>query len=173
MFILLIGPKGSGKSHIGRVLEARLGVHFFHVEPFWLEYHEDCAASGRQPVIAEGIARVHPVLARALDQHDHVCVETTGASSEILQDLLELKPRSELVLARVAAPLDLCLQRISDRDPTHQIPMETEKIRQVYALSEALQLHPDITVDNLDLTESEIVALFENALTKSQGRPVG
>src|SRR5688572_13495016 len=36
MFVILVGAKGSGKSHIGRILEARLGVHFFHVEPLWL-----------------------------------------------------------------------------------------------------------------------------------------
>jgi shikimate kinase len=33
MFIVLVGPKGSGKSHIGRTLERELGVLFFHVEP--------------------------------------------------------------------------------------------------------------------------------------------
>ncbi len=74
MLILLIGPKGSGKSHIGRILEARFGAHFFHVEPLWKAYYEECKASSREPVIAEGIAKVHPVLVRALDKHAHVCV---------------------------------------------------------------------------------------------------
>ena len=80
MLIVLIGPKGSGKSYIGRTIEARLGVHFFHVEPLWLEYHAECKASNREPVISEGIAKVHPVLMRALETCVHVCVETTGAS---------------------------------------------------------------------------------------------
>ncbi|MCG6873623.1 MAG: ATP-binding protein [Betaproteobacteria bacterium] len=164
MLVLLVGPKGSGKSHIGRTLEARLGVHFFHVEPLWLEYYADCKASGREPVIAEGIARVHPVLTRVLDESAHVCVETTGASPEILEALLSLRPRSEIIVARVWAPLELCLQRISSRERTHQIPMEVEAVREVHALSESLQLSPDIALTNLQLTESEIVESFERAL---------
>ncbi|NUQ79294.1 MAG: nuclear transport factor 2 family protein [Polyangiaceae bacterium] len=165
MFVILVGPKGSGKSHIGRILEARLGVHFFHVEPLWLAYHRDCKAAERQPMIAEGIARVHPLLARALAQHPHVCVETTGASSEILDALLSLRPRSEIVIARVTAPLELCLHRISTRDQTDQIPLETETVRKVYALSESLSHESDITLNNMQLTEQEIVEPFKRALT--------
>ncbi len=171
MFVLLIGPKGSGKSHIGRVLEARLGVHFFDVEPLWVAYYAECDASHRQPVIADGIARVGPVLIRALEEHAHVCVETTGASPEILEALLSLRPRSEIFVARVRAPLEVCLRRVSSRDQTRQIPMEMEAIGKVHALSESLQLRSDITLNNVQLTESEIVHLFEKGLSVSYSSP--
>jgi shikimate kinase len=172
VFILLVGPKGSGKSHIGRLLEERLGVHFFHVEPLWMAYHAECRASGRESSIAEGISRVHPLIAEALGRHEHVCVETTGASKEILDDLLALDRRSRPLVVRVRAPLELCLLRISCRDPTHQIPMDTETIRLVYELSESLELPPDLTVENEGLADSEIVSLFEAAPTfRRGGRP--
>lgn len=171
MFVILVGPKGSGKSHIGRVLAARLGVHFFHVEPLWLAYHRNCREAGRQPTIAEGIAEVHPALAHALDQHPHVCVETTGASSEILDALLSLRPRSEIVIARVMAPLELCLQRIGTRDQTDQIPLETEAIRKVHAMSESLNLESDIALSNMRLTEQEIVEPFRRVLAAEPIRP--
>ena len=58
MFGILLGPNGSGKSHIGHILDARLGVHFSHVEPLWMAYHRDCQGDGREPDIAGGIARV-------------------------------------------------------------------------------------------------------------------
>jgi len=74
---------GAAVALAGRGGTARFGVHFFHVEPPWLAYHAECKASNREPVIAEGIAKVHPELIRALDKHVHVCVETTGASPEI------------------------------------------------------------------------------------------
>jgi len=172
MLILLIGPKGSGKSHIGRTLEARFGVHFFHVEPLWLEYYAECKASNREPVIAEGIAKVHPVLIRALEKYAHVCVETTGASPEILAALLSLRPHEETIVARVSAPLEVCLRRVSSRDQTYQIPMEMETVRKVHGLSESLQLRSDITLNNVALTESEIAELFESALTVSCTGPV-
>ena len=171
MLILLIGPKGSGKSYIGRTIEARLGVHFFHVEPIWLEYYAECKASNREPVIAEGIAKVHPVLIRALEKYVHVCVETTGASPEILSALLSLRRREETIVARVSAPLEVCLRRVSSRDQSGQIPMEMEAIRKLHGLSESLQLRSDITLNNVVLTESEIADLLKSALTVSCAGP--
>lgn len=72
MFILLVGPKGSGKSHIGRIIERRLGVHFFHVEPLWMAYHAQCKSLGRKPTVAEGIRAVHPKIAEALSEEEIV-----------------------------------------------------------------------------------------------------
>jgi shikimate kinase/limonene-1,2-epoxide hydrolase len=164
MLIILVGPKGSGKSHIGRVLEKHLGVFFFHVEPLWMRYYSERQASGRQPVISEGIARVHPQIVDALRDHKHVCVETTGASAEILKDLLSLNP-SRTVVARVSAPLELCRERIANRDPTHQIPMDGESLRKVYTLSQSSQLDPHLTLENVQLTEAEIVSRFRDFLT--------
>lgn len=171
MFILLIGPKGSGKSHIGRLLDDRLGVHFFHVEPLWLRYHAECSAAGREPSVAEGITRIHPLLAGALGKHAHVAVETTGASPEILDALLSLRPRSETLIARVTAPQELCLQRIANRDQTHQIPLETEIVLKVHALSESLCLDSDMVLNTALLTDQEIVELFTNVLTAKPKHP--
>lgn len=47
MLILLIGPKGSDKSHIGRILELSLGGHFFHVETLWMAYNAEVFSIAR------------------------------------------------------------------------------------------------------------------------------
>src|SRR5581483_2137799 len=57
-FLLSIGPKGSGKSHIGRLLEARCGLHFFHSRT------DRCARSdppdpSRQRLDPNGISSQH------------------------------------------------------------------------------------------------------------------
>jgi shikimate kinase len=165
MFILLVGPKGSGKSHIGRTLEKHLGVLFFHVEPLWMSYYAECAAANRQPLYWEGVARLRAPILDALRTHEHVCVETTGASAEILNALLNLTDPAETLVVRVSAPLELCLERIVTRDQTYQIAMDVESIRQVHALSDVAQLQPDLTLENVQLTEAEIVSLFRNVLT--------
>jgi predicted kinase len=167
VLVLLVGPKGSGKSHIGRILERNFGFLFFHVEPLWMSYYAECGAGGREPSIPEGIARVHPLIREALGTHQHVCVETTGASPEILNDLLSLEHPSNTFVVRVSAPLDVCLQRISTREKTHQIPMDVESIRMVHALSVATTLQPGLTLENAALSEDEIVSRFRNALTPS------
>ena len=160
MLILLIGPKGGGKSHIGRLLEARSGVHFFHVEPHWMAYHEECARLGRERSIAEGIRRVRPAITEALQRHRHVCIETTGASREILDDLLSFGADHPLLLARIHAPLPVCLERIAARDQTHQIPMDEAGIRKVYELGAVLDLSFDLTLENTSLSDAQIVEAF-------------
>lgn len=160
VLILLIGPKGSGKSHIGRLLESSLGVHFFHVEPHWMAYNAECARRGREPSIPEGVRRIHPALAAALQEHRHVCVETTGASREILDDLMSFGESRGLVLASIRAPLSVCLERIRSRDPTHQIPMEENAIRRVHEMGEALDVPFDIDLENVSLSDEEILQAF-------------
>jgi hypothetical protein len=160
MFILLVGPKGSGKSHIGRVLERQLGVRFFHVEPLWMAYLSECREAGRLPVIPEGIALVHPEIRRALAEHGSLCVETTGASQEILDGLMALSPREKTIIARITAPVDLCLERAETRDPAQQIPMDAETIRNVNAMSEAAWVDADLEIANEGLSDEEIVAAF-------------
>ena len=169
MLIVLVGPKGSGKSHIGRTLQAKMGVHFFHVEPHWVDYNARCADAGREPSIAEGIAQIHPLIARVLDQHQDVCIETTGASSEILDALLALRPRADVLVARIAAPVDLCLERVATRDPTDMLAMEPEMVRMVHELSEALELDADIVLRNESLSADEIVAAFAAARAGRSG----
>lgn len=164
MLVLLVGPKGSGKSYIGRILEAYRGVHFFHVEPLWQLYYAECEASGKQPVIAAGIARIHPRLTGALRRYDNVCAETTGASCEILSYLLPLRRSAVILVARVTAPPGLCLQRIAKRDQTCQVPMDIESVRKVHELSEAVVVRADLVIRNEQLTETQIVALFDDAM---------
>lgn len=161
MLVLLVGPKGSGKTHIGRLLETRFGVHFLHVEPHWMAYHAECEAAGRPVDIAEGVAHIRPLLAEALAAHEHVSVETTGASREILDDLLASGRERGTLVVRVRAPLEVCLARIASRSPRHQIPLDEESIRRVYELGEATPVDADLTLDNVGLADAAIVAAFE------------
>jgi shikimate kinase len=164
VLIVLVGPKGSGKSHVGRTLERDLGIHFLHVEPLWMRYHAKCEAAGVEPNLAEGLRAVHRGIAEALRTHEHVCVETTGAAPVILDDLLSLAPPAATLVARLDAPLELCLERIRQRNPTEQIPVDVDAIRRIHALSVAAAVAPALTLDSATLSEDEIVAKFANAL---------
>jgi cytidylate kinase len=163
MLILLVGPKGSGKTYVGRLLETQLGVHFFHVEPYWMRYHAACAEIGQPVHLADGIARIHPLIAEALGTHEHVCVETTGASPEILNDLLTVGEPFGLLLVKVDAPLAVCLERIAARDAAHQIPMRADDIRTVHTLSSALDLPFDIVLDNTGWSDDALIRPFAEA----------
>jgi shikimate kinase len=173
MLVLLVGPKGSGKSHIGRVLERRLGIHFFHVEPLWMDYHTECAAAGRAPSIAEGVNLIHPRIRQALAAHAHVCVETTGASAEIYDGLTSLVPEGEALVVRITAPLEVCLERIASRDQAHQIQLDIESIERVYDLSHRAAVDAALVLENCELSETEIVSSVAHALAVRSGESAG
>ena len=162
MLILLIGPKGSGKSHAGRILEASRGVHFFHVEPLWMAYYAECRGANRQPTIAEGIETVRPHIVGALARHRNVCIETTGASPEILDELRSLGSAGGTLLVRVHAPFETCLERIASRDPRQQILLDDDAIREVHRRFEGVNLPFDLALENTDLTYEEIVQAFRD-----------
>ena len=170
MLILLVGPKGSGKSHIGRLLETKFGVHFFHVEPHWIAYHADCEREARPQQISEGIARIHPMIRRSLDLNDHVCVETTGASPEILGDLMSIGTDYGLLCVSVTAPLSICLERIKSRPSEHQIPVSEEVVTRIHELSGEVRLAFDIVLENLKLTDAEILRAFDGFALTGESR---
>ena len=68
--ILLIGPKGAGKSHIGSVLGRETGIRFLRVEPIWL-MHQGEAYSAVVDVITR---EVEALFAQA----DVVVLESLG-----------------------------------------------------------------------------------------------
>lgn len=158
MLFLLVGPKGTGKSHVGRLLERTHGIRFFHVEPLWMQFNAACRDAGRSGSIAEGLLAVLPAVRDALAADPHVSVETTGASAEILEALLGLAGPAATFVIRVRAPLSTCLERIARRDPTHQIPMEEERIREVYRLGEECAIACDVELRNEALADAEILA---------------
>ncbi|HYF50108.1 MAG TPA: AAA family ATPase [Planctomycetota bacterium] len=166
MIIVLIGAKGSGKTHIGRVLESKLGIHYVNVEPLWMAYHASCTAAGVTPSTRDGITHVHPAIDDALHQYAIVCVDTTGASQPILDALLSLSQKSRLLRVRVDAPLDMCLDRIKRRDTSGQIPCDESVVRKVHELSTALPLSYDLTVENTNFSDDDIAARFRPFLTQ-------
>ncbi|HLT46612.1 MAG TPA: hypothetical protein VK002_05235 [Rubricoccaceae bacterium] len=61
------------------------------------------------------------------------------------------------------APLALCLERVASRDQADQIPMEEDGIREVYARSGAVGLPYDIVLENVGLTDEQVLRPFLEA----------
>lgn len=103
-------------------------------------------------------------------EHGHLSVDTTGASAEILHDLLGIEPRPRILIVRVSAPLPLCLERIARREGTNHLPVVEETVRKVHALSESLRLPFDVSIRNDGPTDDDIVSLLANAISAASGR---
>jgi hypothetical protein len=129
-----------------------------------MQYHAECERADRPPDILKGIGQVHPRIAQALREAPNVCVETTGASPEILQALLVLVPPPERIVVRVTAPLELCVERIASRDPTHHIPVSPEIVSVIYQASLSTPVDAHLTLHNVALSDSALEERFRAVL---------
>jgi RimJ/RimL family protein N-acetyltransferase/shikimate kinase len=134
--VLLVGPKGAGKSTLGRLLARTYG--YTHVEPgaLWIEH------AARRPSYPdessyerEGFARVAAAVAAALASHDVAVTDTTGASDETPCFVEELARLGTVHAIRLLASEETCRARIERRDGVLHLPAAAELVARAYAQS--------------------------------------
>jgi len=110
---ILIGPKGSGKTYIGSLLQRQLGIPFFRVETVWLRVKEE-RYSDRY--VKKGFSLVEREIDRKCKETDQLITESTAAHDEFYNFLARLKNKYQVKLICITAPPNLCLERIKARD---------------------------------------------------------
>ncbi len=145
--IVLVGPKGSGKSTIGALLETRIGARFVRVEPLFLQVraalgpsHPEFERRGFEAVLAR--------LSRELSSADTVCLESTGASSEFPPFLDELGRLAAVALVQVVGDPNLCRERIRLRDASLHIPVSDDEVDRINAAAFQVELTWAARIDN-------------------------
>lgn len=151
--IVLVGPKGSGKTTIGKVLTSEPGVHFLEVE-----------AIAKRVLVATGGVIDEEYARRAFDEilrevealdggHRGVVLETTGASEEtprfldaLVHDVGHVVRRRHEV--RLHARAETCAKRIAERDPSRQVEVPLALVREMHTRTEALRLEWDLEIVN-------------------------
>lgn len=158
---ILIGPKGSGKSHVGTVLKKYFGIPFLNVDKLGLENISKSKLVG-EDLIKEGFHFEEENIAKTLQTEDSVAFEATGSHTYFFVVLNRLRSSYAVKLIRVSAPLDKCLERIATRDQTKHIPVSSELIQSINERALAVQLPWDLELDNsVDISEVAIVAAFQ------------
>ena len=155
--IVLVGPKGAGKSTVGRLLEESEGVLFVDVEGIFRNLADP------SNVIA-GYEQVGREVSKRLESARAVSIELTGAARETPELLRHLRRRHAVRMVRLTAPLAVCLRRIRQRDASRHLPSSEELVRKVHAISEALPWEFDITVDTSLLPAAEVAEIVADEL---------
>lgn len=145
--LILVGPKGAGKTHVGTLVESELGVRFLRVEPIFLENMRSSRLTGTARD-AEGYAKVLAAVDSVLSREPGVVIESTGASEAFPAFLDALRSRYEVRLVAIRAPLDRCLERVRSRDRTDHIPVSDERVAEINSRAEAVELPWDLELDN-------------------------
>lgn len=145
--IVLVGPKGSGKSTIGHLLAAELGVHFLRVEPIFLAVRAEVGASP-SGFEQRGFEAVLASLTDAIAHYDTVCFESTGASAHFSWLLSELACVARVLPVRVSAAADECIRRVQTRDTSIHIPVSDDQVDRINKLAVQVQLPWVAEIDN-------------------------
>ena len=146
--IILVGPKGSGKTHIGTVFERRAGISFLRVEPIWLALQEG----------QDGWDEVERAIDGILTERDAVVIESLGGSDGFERLRSNLMQKYQVKFVRIVAPLKVCLQRVRSRDNSNHIPISDEKVEQYNRLAVKVSLPWEIELQNdPPLSDGEIL----------------
>ncbi|HOW43718.1 MAG TPA: AAA family ATPase [Candidatus Aminicenantes bacterium] len=167
--IVLVGPKGAGKTTIGEFLAGELGIRFLRVEPLFLEAHVRLGASHPDPDRL-GFEAVLASLAAALRECDVACLESTGASPHFPWLLAEMGRLARVALVRVLADPAQCIARIRGRDASVHIPVSQDDIARINALACRKTLPWDAVIDNRGRFDGALIRQAVQALI-AEGEP--
>ena len=161
--IVLVGPKGAGKTTIGEFLAGELGIHFLRVEPLFLKAHARLGASDPDPDRL-GFEAVLASLAAVLRERDVACLESTGASPHFPWLLAEMGRLARVALVRVLADPEQCVARIRGRDASVHIPIPEDDIARINAIACRKTLPWDAVIDNRGRFDGALIRRAVQAL---------
>ncbi len=154
ILFILIGPKGSGKTYIGTLVQEKLNIPFFRVEDVWLKNKEKLAEEEYEK---KGFELVEKEIDEKLSQTNTLVIESTGASDYFDNFLNSLSLKYFVRLIKVSTPIELCMKRIATRDHSTHIPVSDDRIEKINEKALQVQLDFDMEIDNANATDEEIV----------------
>ena len=126
---ILVGPKGSGKTYIGTLIERKLKVPFFRVEKLWLSFGE---INFSEEFIRQGFDVVEKEIDKRLIGVNGLIIESTASFDYFYTFLTNLRSRYQVKLVRLQAPRHLCMERIGSRDQAKQVQVSEQMISEMH-----------------------------------------
>ena len=162
---IIVGPKGSGKTHIGTLLEKEIGLKFLSVEKLGLENGKKSKLSGYER-IKESFHEEEAEIDLILGREDALSFEATGSCEYFFTALERLRSKDAVKLIRIVSPLETCSRRIRQRDANAHLPVSEAMITTINEKAIKVKLDWDLTIDNSASPSAEkIVAAFKHVMT--------
>ena len=153
---VLIGPKGSGKTTIGSILEKEMGLKFLSVEKLGLENIRASKLTGDELII-ESFHQEEAAIDNILQGDNAVSFESTGVHPYLLNMLARLRTKYNVKLIKIYAPLEACYERIKCRDQDLHIPISDSLLKKINERAAKVIFNWDLELDNSKkLTIAEI-----------------
>lgn len=155
--IILIGPKGSGKTYIGSFVQEKLDIEFFRVEDVWMKLKERRFSPD---YIQKGYLKVEEEIHRKFEETNKLIIETTAADIESIKFIARLKNCFIIKLIKVNSSSETCLKRIKIRDQLVHVPISDDRIEEINKKSMMNDLSFDLVINNENISNEEIIDTF-------------
>lgn len=169
MIVALIGPPGSGKTHLGLLLASSLGFDFVETEKELIERY-----GSREAFIADKRAALaeleRSLRGRAASSAVAVVIEGTGLSDGPM--LNRLRADFPCVFVEVFAPRALCVSRVQAREHGRNLsndPEETARFHDFWLREVAPRYAFDLEVVNDGASDAAIVRAVSELVGSMSG----
>ena len=162
---ILIGPKGSGKTFIGTVLNKHFGILFLRVEDLALRVKGERKFNDSD-YVWEVFGAIEREVRNNLEIDNELIFESTGLTEAFDLMLANLKRDFNVVVIRIKTDLDKCLERVKMRDDSIQINVSDENVNAINSLAVKKAFEFDGEMDNNKAGVDEIIAEFEKIKLK-------
>ncbi len=149
--ILLIGPKGSGKTFIGSFIQERFGIRFLRVED-WAKAIKKSREVTDEVYLAEVFDCIETGVRKALLSSDHVVFESTGLTDHFDRMLASFRNDCKVTTIGISANSALCLQRVRSRNSSIHIAVSDDMVLQINEKVEKKDIETDFQIVNEDLS---------------------
>lgn len=162
---ILVGPKGSGKTHIGNILADAFAIRFIESEAIFAKLQKEGITTDEHQQRGFEILENH--IDQTLSENASVCFEITVYTPHSTKLVNNLRNKYTVEEIRVFAPNEVCLSRIRSRPTAGHITISEDKIIEINRLSNAQELDAKLMIINNNLTDVDIQTLFSNTFLKS------
>jgi shikimate kinase len=158
---ILIGSKGSGKTHIGELLERKNKIPFLRVENICLKIKRNRSVTDKEYII-EVFQSIEKEIRLQLNDKDQLTIETTASALEFDTMLSNLKKDFMVKLVKIDTDALLCLQRVKCRESKNHIPVSDEIVQEINQISAQKQYNFDLIISNNNKTDNEILEAWNS-----------
>lgn len=156
---MLIGPKGSGKTHIGALIDQNTEIAFLQVESIWLRLKPD----------ENGWEKVEAAIDAMFQKCNKVMVESLGVGEGFCNFYASLVEKYSVKMIRVYASLETCFARVKTRNNIEQIAVPDDEVIEFNKIAAAVTYHWDLEINNDDLASDQDIINAIQSIDRVEG----
>ncbi|MBD79530.1 MAG: hypothetical protein CL840_11485 [Crocinitomicaceae bacterium] len=153
---ILLGPKGSGKSFIGSLIDQNFDIKFIRVEN-WAKQIVNNRSIEDDNYLRNVFTTIEHGIRNELSHNDKVVFESTGLTPYFNGMLTNLKNDFLVKTIEVKADEELCLHRVKNRDQSIHINVSDEQVKRINQRVQEKMIPCDFTIENNDKSEDGIL----------------